>query len=92
MAADAFPTAADFGLTEDTGTNLSGDTGKNDPNSIWATGLLSGISSLTTSATNVLGALKKPAAAKPAATNWTIPLLIGGAVLVLLVVLGLARK
>ncbi len=65
--------------------NLPASTGKNDSSSVWGSGLLSGLGSLSTGAANVLTAIKGQPKKKATAIPAWAYLAIGGVALLLFV-------
>ena len=80
------------GQSQQESLDLIGSTGKNDSSSPWFAGLISGVQSLGSTATGILGAVNKTGTKKTTPTNWVPFAVIGGAVLLLIVVLGAVRK
>jgi LPXTG-motif cell wall-anchored protein len=81
--------SGDYGPFGDQDPSFDGtvpaSTGKNDSSSVWGSGVLSGLDSLTKSAGNILTGLKGNAKPKTSATPSWIYLAAGGVVLLLVV-------
>lgn len=69
---------------------VAGSTGKNDSSSVWGSGLLAGLGSITNSASGLVAALKGPQ--KPKTNNNTVIYLAIGAVVLLVLGLVVARR
>jgi len=74
------------------GINVGGNSGRNDPNSVWGSGLVTDISALGNTSANIFRAINgQPQPTKKASSStpsWLPLALIGGLLLVAMIVLG----